>query len=390
MNIREEIKRDHALLTEWRRDFHAHPELAFEEERTAALVAERLQSFGVEVETGIAKTGVVGKLKAGTGNRAIALRADMDALPMQESNDFAHASSVPGKMHGCGHDGHTTMLLGAAKYLAETKDFDGTVYFIFQPAEEGAGGAEVMVREGLFDRFPVEAVYGMHNWPGMPVGRVGASAGPMMAAFDTFDLYIRGKGGHGAMPHQAVDSVLVACELVGALQSIASRNTDPVDALVVTVTQIHGGDAYNVIPGEVYLAGTVRSFREEVRDSVAPAMKRIADGICAAYGATAELRYDKLYPATVNSVEETEQAVAAAAAVVGADAIDRSPVPSMGAEDFAYMLCERPGSYIWVGNGDVEGGCMLHNPGYDFNDEIIPIGVSYWAELVELALPAER
>ncbi len=390
MNIREEIKRDHALLTEWRRDLHAHPELAFEEERTAALVAERLQSFGIEVETGIAKTGVVGKLKVGTGNRAIALRADMDALPMQEPNDFAHASSVPGKMHGCGHDGHTTMLLGAAKYLAETKDFDGTVYFIFQPAEEGAGGAEVMVREGLFDRFPVEAVYGMHNWPGMPVGRVGASAGPMMAAFDTFDLYIRGKGGHGAMPHQAVDSVLVACELVGALQSIASRNTDPVDALVVTVTQIHGGDAYNVIPGEVHLAGTVRSFREEVRDSVAPAMKRIADGICAAYGATAELRYDKLYPATVNSVEETEQAVAAAAAVVGADAIDRSPVPSMGAEDFAYMLCEKPGSYIWVGNGDVEGGCMLHNPGYDFNDEIIPIGVSYWAELVELALPAER
>ncbi|MEK9707338.1 MAG: M20 aminoacylase family protein [Alphaproteobacteria bacterium] len=390
MNIREEIKRDHALLTEWRRDLHAHPELAFEEERTAALVAERLQSFGIEVETGIAKTGVVGKLKAGTGNRAIALRADMDALPMQEGNDFAHASSVPGKMHGCGHDGHTTMLLGAAKYLAETKDFDGTVYFIFQPAEEGAGGAEVMVREGLFDRFPVEAVYGMHNWPGMPVGRIGASAGPMMAAFDTFDLYIRGKGGHGAMPHQAVDSVLVACELVGALQSIASRNTDPVDALVVTVTQIHGGDAYNVIPGEVHLAGTVRSFREEVRDSVAPAMKRIADGICAAYGATAELRYEKLYPATVNSVEETEQAVAAAAAVVGADAIDRSPVPSMGAEDFAYMLCEKPGSYIWVGNGDVEGGCMLHNPGYDFNDEIIPIGVSYWAELVEMALPAER
>ena len=390
MNIRDEIKRDHALLTEWRRDFHAHPELAFEEERTAALVAERLQSFGIEVETGIAKTGVVGKLKAGTGNRAIALRADMDALPMQEGNDFAHASTIPGKMHGCGHDGHTTMLLGAAKYLAETKGFDGTVYFIFQPAEEGAGGAEVMVKEGLFDRFPVEAVYGMHNWPGMPVGKVGTSAGPMMAAFDTFDLYIRGKGGHGAMPHQAVDSVLVACEVVGALQSITSRNTDPVDALVVTVTQIHGGDAYNVIPGEVHLAGTVRSFREEVRDSVAPAMKRIADGICAAYGATAELRYDKLYPATVNSVEETEQAVAAAAAVVGADAIDRSPVPSMGAEDFAYMLREKPGSYIWMGNGDVEGGCMLHNPGYDFNDEIIPIGVSFWAELVEQALPAER
>ncbi len=390
MNIRDEIKRDHDLLTEWRRDFHAHPELAFEEERTAALVAERLESFGIEIETGLARTGVVGTLKVGTGNRAIALRADMDALPMTEGNDFAHASTVPGKMHGCGHDGHTTMLLGAAKYLAETQNFDGTVHFIFQPAEEGEGGAEVMVREGLFEKYPVEAVYGMHNWPGMPVGKVAATAGPMMAAMDSFDLVIRGKGGHGAMPHQAVDSILVASEVVGALQSIASRNTDPVDALVVTVTQIHGGDAYNVIPGEVHLAGTVRTFREEVRDSVAPAMKRIADGVCAAYGATAELRYDKLYPATVNTAEETEQAVAAATAVVGADAIDRSPVPSMGGEDFAFMLREKPGSYIWVGNGDTAGGCMLHNPGYDFNDEVIPIGVTYWAELVEQVLPAAR
>lgn len=390
MNIRDEIKRDHALLTEWRRDFHAHPELAFEEERTAALVAERLQSFGIEVETGIAKTGVVGKLKAGTGNRAIALRADMDALPMQEGNDFAHASTVPGKMHGCGHDGHTTMLLGAAKYLAETKNFDGTVHFIFQPAEEGKGGGELMVKEGLFEKYPVEAVYGMHNWPGMPVGRVAASAGPMMAAVDHFDITIRGKGGHAAMPHQSVDSVLVACQVVSALQSIASRNTDPVDALVVSVTRIHGGDAYNVIPGEVYLAGTVRTFREEVRDSVEPAMKRILDGVCAAFGATAELQYDRLYPATVNSVEETDQAIAAASAVVGADAIERSPVPSMGGEDFAFMLLEKPGTYIWVGNGDVAGGCMLHNPGYDFNDEVIPIGASYWAELVEQVLPVER
>ncbi len=390
MNIRDEIKRDHALLTEWRRDFHAHPELAFEEERTAALVAERLQSFGIEVETGIAKTGVVGKLKAGTGNRAIALRADMDALPMQEGNDFAHASTVPGKMHGCGHDGHTTMLLGAAKYLAETKNFDGTVHFIFQPAEEGKGGGELMVKEGLFEKYPVEAVYGMHNWPGMPVGRVAASAGPMMAAVDHFDITIRGKGGHAAMPHQSVDSVLVACQVVSALQSIASRNTDPVDALVVSVTRIHGGDAYNVIPGEVHLAGTVRTFREEVRDSVEPAMKRILDGVCAAFGATAELQYDRLYPATVNSVEETDQAIAAASAVVGADAIERSPVPSMGGEDFAFMLLEKPGTYIWVGNGDVAGGCMLHNPGYDFNDEVIPIGASYWAELVEQVLPVER
>ena len=390
MNIRDEIKRDHDLLTEWRRDFHAHPELAFEEERTAALVAERLESFGVEVETGLAKTGVVGKLTVGTGNRAIALRADMDALPMEEGNDFAHASTVPGKMHGCGHDGHTTMLLGAAKYLAETKDFDGTVYFVFQPAEEAEGGAEVMVKEGLFEKFPVEAIYGMHNWPGMPVGEFAVAPGPMMAAFDIFDLVIRGRGSHGAMPHQGVDSIVVASEVVGALQSITSRNTDPIDALVVSVTQIHGGDADNVIPDEVTLAGTVRSFREEVRDTVEPAMKRIADGICAAYGATAELRYEKRYPATVNTVEETELAAEAASAVVGDGAINRSPVPSMGSEDFAYMLREKPGTYVWVGNGAGEGGCMLHNPGYDFNDEVIPIGVSYWASLVEQALPAER
>jgi len=390
MTIKDEIRRDHELLTEWRRDFHAHPELAFEEERTAALVAERLESFGIEVDRGLAKTGVVGTLKVGTGNRAIALRADMDALPMQESNDFAHASKTPGKMHGCGHDGHTTMLLGAAKYLAETKNFDGTIYFIFQPAEEGQGGAEVMVQEGLFEKFPAEAVYGMHNWPGMPVGEFAVSPGPMMASFDVFDLVIRGQGGHGAMPHQGVDSILVATEVVGALQSIASRNTDPVDALVVSVTQIHGGDAYNVIPDEVRLAGTVRSFREEVRDSVAPAMTRIADGICAAYGATAELSYQKLYPATINSVEETEQAAAAAATLVGDDAINHNPVPSMGAEDFAFMLREKPGSYVWVGNGAGEGGCMLHNPGYDFNDEIIPLGASYWATLAEQVLPSER
>jgi len=390
MNIKDEIARDHELLTVWRRDFHAHPELAFQEERTAALVAERLESFGVEVHRGIAKTGVVGRLSVGTGNRAIALRADMDALPMEEGNDFAHASETPGLMHGCGHDGHTTMLLGAAKYLAETKQFDGTVYFVFQPAEEAKGGAEVMVKEGLFEKFPVESVYGMHNWPGMPVGEFAIASGPMMAAFDIFDLTIRGRGSHAAMPHQGVDSILMASKVVDALQSITSRNIDPIDSLVVSVTQIHGGDAYNVIPDEVVLRGTVRSFSEAVRDGVEPAMRRIADGVCAAFGGTAELRYERRYPATVNSVEETEQAVAAAAAVVGADAIDRSPVPSMGAEDFAYMLREKPGSYVWVGNGAAEGGCMLHNPGYDFNDEIIPIGVTYWSELVEQVLPADR
>jgi amidohydrolase len=389
MTIKDEIKRDHDLLTEWRRDFHAHPELAFEEERTAGLVAERLESFGVEVSRGLAKTGVVGKLTTGTGKRAIALRADMDALPMDEGNDFEYASKTPGKMHGCGHDGHTTMLLGAAKYLAETKDFDGTVYFVFQPAEEAEGGAEVMVKEGLFEKFPVEAIYGMHNWPGMPVGEFAIAPGPMMAAFDVFDLVIRGQGSHGAMPHQGVDSIVVASQVVSALQSITSRNTDPIDALVVSVTQIHGGDAYNIIPDEVILRGTVRSFREEVRDMVEPAVKRIADGVCAAYGATAELHYEKRYPATVNSVEETELAAEAATKIVGSEAINRSPVPSMGSEDFAYMLREKPGSYVWVGNGAGEGGCMLHNPGYDFNDDIIPIGASYWATLVEQVLSAE-
>ena len=348
-----------------------------------------LESFGVEVSRGLAKTGVVGKLTTGTGNRAIALRADMDALPLDEGNDFEYASKTPGKMHGCGHDGHTTMLLGAAKYLAETKDFDGTVYFVFQPAEEAEGGAEVMVKEGLFEKFPVEAIYGMHNWPGMPVGEFAIAPGPMMAAFDVFDLVIRGQGSHGAMPHQGVDSIVVASQVVSALQSITSRNTDPIDALVVSVTQIHGGDAYNIIPDEVILRGTVRSFREEVRDMVEPAVKRIADGVCAAYGATAELHYEKRYPATVNSVEETELAAEAATKIVGSEAINRSPVPSMGSEDFAYMLREKPGSYVWVGNGAGEGGCMLHNPGYDFNDDIIPIGASYWATLVEQVLSAE-
>ncbi|HCP01347.1 MAG TPA: amidohydrolase [Rhodospirillaceae bacterium] len=390
MNIKDEIAHDHALLTEWRHDFHAHPELAFQEERTSALVAERLQGFGVEVHRGLAKTGVVGQLTVGKGNRAIALRADMDALPMEEGNDFAHASMTPGVMHGCGHDGHTTMLLGAAKYLSETKQFDGTVYFIFQPAEEAEGGAEVMVKEGLFDKFPVESIYGMHNWPGMPVGEFAIAPGPMMAAFDIFDLVIRGRGSHAAMPHQGIDSIVMASKVVDMLQSIEGRNVNPIDSLVVSVTQIHGGDAYNVIPDEVVLRGTVRSFSEAVRDGVEPTMKRIADGVCAAFGGTAELHYERRYPATVNSTEETKHAEAAASAIVDDAKIDRKPLPSMGSEDFAYMLRERPGSYVWIGNGASEGGCMLHNPSYDFNDEIIPIGVTYWSELVEQVLSIDR
>ena len=390
MSVKQEIEQDQQLLTGWRRDLHAHPEIAFEEHRTSSFVAERLESFGIEVHRGLAKTGVVGQLKAGSGNRAIALRADMDALPMDEHNAFDHRSEVPGMMHACGHDGHTTMLLGAAKYLAETKGFDGTVYFIFQPAEEAEGGGEVMVKEGLFEQFPVEAVFGLHNWPGMPAGQFGIAAGPMMAAFDTFDLKIAGKGSHGAMPHQGVDAIVTASQVVTALQTIASRNTDPLDAVVVSVTQIHGGDAYNIIPDSVMLRGTVRTFKDSVREDIEPAMRRIANGICEAAGAAMELDYHWRYPSTVNHAEETELAATAAAAVVGVDKIDRHPMPSMGSEDFAYMLRERPGCYVWLGNGPTEGGCMLHNPGYDFNDDILPVGASYWATLVEQILPKER
>jgi hippurate hydrolase len=390
MSVKPEIARDLELLTQWRRDLHAHPEIAFEEHRTAGIVAEHLESFGIEVHRGLAKTGVVGQLKAGTGNRAIALRADMDALPLEEYNEFDHRSQTDGMMHACGHDGHTTMLLGAAKYLAESKDFDGTVYFIFQPAEEGEGGGKVMIEEGLFEQFPAETVFGLHNWPGMPAGQFGIAAGPMMAAFDIFDLKITGNGSHAAMPHQGVDSIVTASQVVTALQTITSRNTNPLDALVVSVTQIHGGDAYNIIPDSVQLRGTVRSFKDSVGEYAEQAIARIATGICQAAGATMELDYQRRYPSTINHADETELAALAAAAVVGDDNIDRHPVPSMGSEDFAYMLRERPGCYVWLGNGMADGGCMLHNPGYDFNDDILPVGASYWATLVEQNLPPER
>ncbi|NNE84675.1 MAG: amidohydrolase [Alphaproteobacteria bacterium] len=390
MSVKPEIARDHELLTQWRRDLHAHPEIAFEEHRTAGMVAEHLESFGIEVHRGLAKTGVVGQLKVGTGNRAIALRADMDALPLEEHNEFDHRSQTDGMMHACGHDGHTTMLLGAAKYLAESKDFDGTVYFIFQPAEEGEGGGKVMIEEGLFEQFPAETVFGLHNWPGMPAGQFGIAAGPMMAAFDIFDLKITGNGSHAAMPHQGVDSIVTASQVVTALQTITSRNTNPLDALVVSVTQIHAGDAYNIIPDSVQLRGTVRSFKDSVGEYAEQAIGRITTGICQAAGATMELDYQRRYPSTINHADETELAALAAAAVVGDDNIDRHPVPSMGSEDFAYMLRERPGCYVWLGNGMAEGGCMLHNPGYDFNDEILPVGASYWATLVEQNLPRER
>ena len=377
-------------LTAWRRDIHAHPETAFEEKRTSDVVAAKLQSFGVEVHRGLAGTGVVGRLTAGQGNRAIALRADMDALHITEQNDFAYRSKNDGKMHACGHDGHTTMLLGAARHLAETKDFDGTVYFIFQPAEENEGGARVMIEDGLFEQFPVEAVYGMHNMPHMPVGQFAVRSGPMMAAFDIFELTITGHGSHAAMPHQGRDPVVVAAQIVTALQGIVSRATDPLDAAVVSVTQIHGGDTWNVIPNAVTLRGTTRAFRDRVQDRFEPEIRQIAEGLCAAHGVTFDLMYERRYPATVNTTTETEQAAAAAGEVAGADQVDRDPVPLMGSEDFAFMLRERPGCYLWIGNGARDGGCMLHNPRYDFNDAILPLGASYWVRLAEsvLANPA--
>jgi hippurate hydrolase len=373
-------------MVAWRRHLHAHPETAFEENATAAFVAERLQDFGVEVHRGLGRTGVVGVLRRGSGPRTIGLRADMDALDMTEQNDFAHASRHPGKMHGCGHDGHTTMLLGAARYLAETGNFDGTVHFIFQPAEEGKGGAEQMIADGLFERFPCDTVFGLHNWPQTPAGHFGVRAGPIMAAADHFDITVTGVGAHGAMPHHGVDPVVVAAHIITAAQSLVSRGTDPVDAAVVSFTVINGGSAFNVIPDHVTLSGTVRSFRPDTRDALEAGLTRVAGNVAIAFGATAQVAYHRSYPATVNAPAEAEFAAAVAARVVGADRVIRNADPSMGAEDFSVMLERRPGCYVWLGQGGGPDSCMVHNPRYDFNDEILAVGASYWALLAETAL----
>ena len=382
MPVYNRIAEFHADMIAWRRDIHAHPETAFEEHRTSDFVARRLEAFGIEVARGLAGTGVVGTIRNGEGP-AIGLRADMDALHVHEENDFAHASTARGRMHACGHDGHTVMLLGAARYLAETRRFRGTVHFIFQPAEENEGGGRTMVEEGLFRRFPVEAVYGMHNWPGLDAGRFAVAAGPIMAAADTFELIVTGRGAHAAMPHKGIDPIVVAAQIVTALQTVSSRAVDPMDGVVVSVTQFHAGDTWNVIPERAILRGTARAFRAEVHDRIEPAIRRIAEGVAGALGATASLRYERRYPATVNSPRETEIAAEAAAAVVGIAGVERAPTPSMGSEDFSFMLRERPGCYVWIGNGPGEGGCTLHNPRYDFNDAILPVGASYWVKLVE-------
>lgn len=387
MNLIPEIVTQSAELTDWRRHIHAHPELAFEETQTAAFVAEKLRSFGIDVVEGIAGIGVVGTLQRGGGNRSIGLRADLDALPIVEANDFEHRSTQPGVMHACGHDGHTTMLLGAAAYLAASDTFSGTVHFIFQPAEENEGGARAMVEAGLFEQFPMEAVYGMHNIPGIPVGEFAVKPGPMMAAFDIFDITVRGRGGHAAIPQQTVDPVLIGTKIVEALQTLVAREINPQEPAVLSVTQFHGGDAYNVIPDQVSISGCTRCFSTRVQAQFEQSIERVACGIASGFGAEIEFSYERRYPPTVNSPTETESAAEAAIAVSGATAVNRAPKPSMGSEDFAYMLQEKPGCYIWIGNGDGEGSCMIHNPGYDFNDEILPIGASYWSALVAQLLP---
>lgn len=377
-----EILARQARLTTWRHRIHAHPELGFEERRTGDLVAEVLTAAGIEVHRGLAETGVVGVLRAGNGTRAIGLRADMDALPLNELNSFPHRSRIDGQMHACGHDGHTAMLLGAAEYLAESRQFDGTVYFIFQPAEETVGGARVMIEEGLLERFPMDAVYGMHNWPGLPVGQFAVHAGPVMACADQFEIRIQGRGAHAAMPHQGRDPVLAGAALALALQGVVSREIDPLDSVVLSITRFEAGQAYNVIPDEARLGGTLRAFKAQLRDQAEAAMNRICNGIGQAHGVQVRLDYRRGYPPSVNSLAEAEVCRRVAGGLVGGANVHTDMPPSMGAEDFAYFLDERPGCYVWIGNGLAEGGCMLHSSRYDFNDEILTLGANYWARLV--------
>jgi len=370
-------------LTEIRRDIHAHPELGFTEERTGDVVARKLAEYGCEVHRGLAKTGVVGTIRRGNSLRAIGLRADMDCLPMQEANEFPHRSTHDGQMHACGHDGHTTMLLGAARYLAKTRNFEGTVHFIFQPGEEGYGGGRVMVQEGLFDKFPCDAVFAMHNKPGIPIGNMATRTGAMLAASDRFDIRVKGRGGHAAHPHYGIDPFVIGAQIVLALQTIPSRDIDPIDSAVISVGFIRGGSAYNVIPDELHIGGTVRSFRPEVRDLIERRMGEVARGAAASHGASAECEYRRGYPSTINHAAEAEFAADVAAEICGEEQVDRNVAPSLGGEDFSYMLQKVPGAMLWIGNGPGEGGCMLHNARYDFNDSALPVGVSFFARLAE-------
>ncbi len=375
-------------LTAWRQDLHQHPELGFQEHRTSDFVAARLAEWGIEVHRNIAGTGLVGVLKGQPGAGSIGLRADMDALPMQEANQFGHASKTPGKMHGCGHDGHTTTLLGAARYLAETRNFAGTVNFIFQPAEEGGGGGRVMVEEGLFERFPCDAVYGIHNDPSLPLGQAAVVDGTILAASDRVFITIQGFGGHAAKPHLAVDPVMVGAHVLVALQAVVARRVDPVDSAVLSICQFHSGSANNVIPAEAELSGTVRTLKPETRDLMEKLIAQVAEATAAAHGATAEVRYERLYPPTINHRAQTERAAMAAAKVLGEAGVKRDLPPIMGGEDFSFLLLARPGCFVMMGQAGAEkGGVPVHHPLYDFNDDMLPVGASYFASLVEQELP---
>jgi hippurate hydrolase len=387
MAIVPEIASLHEEMKQWRRELHAHPELGFEEERTSDFVSRKLAEWGISVTRGLAKTGVVGTLQGrAPGNGSIGLRADMDALPVLELNSFEHASKNPGKMHACGHDGHTTMLLGAAHYLARTRDFFGTVHFIFQPAEEGLGGGDRMIKEGLFSRFPMDTVYGLHNWPGMPIGTIGIRSGPMMASADVLDIEITGKGGHGAMPHLSVDPIVVAAHIVTALQTLVSRSTDPLQSSVLSITEIQAGNAHNVIPEIVHMRGSVRTLSTSIRDMMESGVQRIACGVAESLGATAAVQYRRLFPVLINAPGPVQTAVRAAATVTGADNVNDAIEPVMGSEDFAFMLEAKAGAYALLGQSGPAYSCMIHNPHYDFNDDLLPIGASYWVSLVRQTL----
>jgi len=388
MPIIERIAEFQDDLIECRRDIHAHPETAFEEHRTAEIVSRTLTAMEIEVHRGLAGTGVVGTLHGNKPHqgRAIGLRADLDALNIFEKNTFDHHSVHPGKMHACGHDGHTAMLLGAARYLAETRDFAGIVHFIFQPAEEGQAGGRAMIEDGLFEKFPVETVFGMHNLPGLPLGVFGINSGAMLAAMDNFELVVRGRGAHAGMPHLGIDPVVVAGQIIVGLQTITTRMIDPLQPAVISVTWVEAGAAYNVIPDEAILRGTVRTLSHAVRGTMEGHIRTLADGIASAAGATIELSYEAGYPPTINTPAEAGIAAEIAAKVVGETNVQHDFEPLMGSEDFAFMLQEKPGAYVFIGNGPGEGGCELHNPHYDFNDQLLPIGGSYWATLVETIL----
>ncbi|WP_445369834.1 M20 aminoacylase family protein [Methylomonas sp. BW4-1] len=390
-----EIVANIAVIRQLRRDIHAHPELCFEEMRTADLVAAKLTEWGIPIHRGLGKTGVVGIIKAGSSDKAIGLRADMDALPMHEQNSFAHASRYPGKMHGCGHDGHTAMLLAAAQYLATQRYFDGTVYLIFQPAEEGGGGADEMIKDGLFELFPMQAVYGMHNWPELPAGQFAVSPGPVMASLNTFRIVIRGKGCHAALPHLGLDPVPVAAQMIMAFQTILTRSAHPLDNGLISVTMLHAGEATNIIADTCELAGTVRTFSNQLLDLIETRMQEVARHICLAHGMACDFEFKRSYPPTVNHSEAVETSRSVMASIVG-DRHVLEQKATMGAEDFAFMLQKLPGSYCFIGNGSGDhrsighgaGPCALHNTSYDFNDDILPLGATYWVRLVETCLPA--